>query len=269
MTALMYHDVVAAGAEDSSGFPGRDAALYKVTPEVFTSHLAAIALARPNRPLATAPGLPAPADLRDPVFSFDDGGASAMVAADGLERRGFIGHFFITTNYIGTRGFVTEHNIRELARRGHVIGSHSCSHPLRMGHCAWTQLVDEWSRSKAILADILGKDVRVASVPGGDFTPQVAEAAAEAGMTQLFTSEPTTESRQAFGVTLTGRFAIQRWTSAQTAAALAAGDWLACAQQAVVWNAKKMTKRVGGERYLQIRKLLLGHGDEVRWGDQR
>ena len=35
MTALMYHDVVEAGAQDSSGFPGRDAALYKVTPQTF------------------------------------------------------------------------------------------------------------------------------------------------------------------------------------------------------------------------------------------
>jgi hypothetical protein len=36
-----------------------------------------------------------------------------------------------------------------------------------------------------------------------------------------------------------------------------------------VWNAKKISKRLGGERYLQLRKLLLGHGNEVRWGDQR
>jgi peptidoglycan/xylan/chitin deacetylase (PgdA/CDA1 family) len=261
MTALMYHDVVATGHEDSSGFPGRDAALYKVTPETFASHLDAIAHARPA-PSAT-PGLPAP------VITFDDGGESAMGAADALERRGFVGHFFITANYIGTRGFVTEHHIRELARRGHVIGSHSCSHPLRIGHCVWTQLVDEWLRSRVILSDILGSDVRVASVPGGDFAPQVAEAAAEAGMERLFTSEPTNEARRAFGVMLAGRFTIQRWTSAETAAALAAGDWLPCARQAVVWNAKKMTKRLGGDRYLQIRKLLLGHGDEVQWGDQR
>jgi peptidoglycan/xylan/chitin deacetylase (PgdA/CDA1 family) len=273
MTALMYHDVVSAGAEDSSGFPGRDAALYKITPTVFASHLDAIANGTPKG---------APYDSASPrryvghrfsgaapTITFDDGGSSALVAADALERRGFSGHFFITANYIGTPGFVTDDDLRELARRGHVIGSHSCSHPLRMGHCGWTQLVDEWLRSRTILTDILGKDVRVASVPGGDFTPQVAEAAAEAGITRLFTSEPTIEPRQAFGVTLVGRFAIQRWTTAHTAAALAAGDWLRCAQQAVVWNAKKMTKLLGGERYLQIRKLLLGHGEEVRWGDQR
>src|SRR6185503_2797379 len=161
-------------------------------------------------------------------------GVSALRAADAMERRGLIGHFFVTTNYIGTRGFVTERDIRELSRRGHIVGSHSCSHPLRMGHCGWAQLLDEWSRSRSTLSDILGEDVRVASVPGGDFAPQVAEAAAKAGITRLFTSEPTRESRHAFGVTLTGRFTIQRWATAETAAALAAGAWLPCARQAMM-----------------------------------
>jgi peptidoglycan/xylan/chitin deacetylase (PgdA/CDA1 family) len=248
----MYHDVVPAGEEDTSGFPGRDAALYKVTPELFEQHLSAI-----------KSSLPAP------VITFDDGGESAIRAAEALERHGLVGYFFVTTNYIGTHGFVTASDIRELSRRGHAIGSHSCSHPLRMGHCAWTQLVDEWTRSRSTLAGILGSDVHVASVPGGDFAPQVAEAAAKAGFTRLFTSEPTLEPRQTFGLALRGRFAIQRRTTAETAAALAAGQWLPCARQAVVWNAKKISKRIGGERYLQLRKLLLGHGNEVQWGDQR
>jgi peptidoglycan/xylan/chitin deacetylase (PgdA/CDA1 family) len=256
-SALMYHDVVAVGAEDTSGFPGRDAALYKVTPEQFEEHLEAI-----EKRLRANPVPPAP------VLTFDDGGASAMRAADALERHRFVGHFFITANYIGTRGFVTAQNLRELGGRGHVVGSHSCSHPLRMGHCAWAQLLDEWTRSRSILSDILGEDVTVASVPGGDFAPQVAEAAARAGFTRLFTSEPTLEGRGAFGLMLLGRMTIQRWTTAQTAAALAAGEWLPCARQAVVWNAKKISKRVGGERYLQIRKLLLGHRSEVKWGDR-
>src|SRR5258705_76404 len=109
MTALMYHDVVPAGAEDASGFPGRDAALYKVTPELFEQHLQAI-------------------DAAGAAITFDDGGISALWAADVLERYGRLGHFFITTNYIGTPGFVSESDLRELSGRGHVIGSHSCSH---------------------------------------------------------------------------------------------------------------------------------------------
>jgi peptidoglycan/xylan/chitin deacetylase (PgdA/CDA1 family) len=255
MTALMYHDIVASGAEDTSGFPGRDAALYKVTPETFAAHLAAIKNAHP-----TPAAVP---------ITFDDGGKSAMEAAEALERHCFIGHFFITVNYIGTRGFVTEPDLRELRPRGHVIGSHSCSHPLRMGHCSWTQLREEWTRSREVLAGILGEDITVASVPGGDFTPPVAEAAAAAGFTTLFTSEPTRAARQAFGLTLVGRFTIHRWTPAATAAAFAAGEWLPCAGQALVWNAKKIGKHIAGERYLQLRKLLLGHSAEVEWGDHR
>jgi peptidoglycan/xylan/chitin deacetylase (PgdA/CDA1 family) len=256
MTALMYHDVVSTGAEDTTGFPGRDAALYKVTPDLFAAHLDAI-----------KQSVPAPPALPTPVFTFDDGGVSAMAAADLLEERQFVGHFFITTNYIGTRGFLTARDIQELARRGHSVGSHSCSHPLRMAHCAWPQLVDEWTRSRAILGEILGTEIRLASVPGGDFAAPVAEAAAQAGITTLFTSEPT-GPRRACGLVLAGRFTIQRWTGAETAAALAAGDRLARARQAIVWNAKKISKRLGGERYLQLRKLLLRHGAEVRWGDQ-
>jgi peptidoglycan/xylan/chitin deacetylase (PgdA/CDA1 family) len=285
MNALMYHDVVPADAADASGFPGKDAALYKVTPEQFDRHLTAIrqlfftgaGAPPPARTDAdTSPRIPMSAarcgrrrSHPAPVLTFDDGGVSAMAAADALERHGFVGHFFITTNYIGTRGFVTEQNLCELGERGHVIGSHSCSHPLRMGHSSWPQLLDEWTRSRSILTDILGHDVEVASVPGGDFAPQVAEAAANAGFTRLFTSEPTSEARSAFGLTLIGRYTIQRWTTAETAAALASGEWLACARQAVVWNAKKVSKRLGGERYLQLRKLLVGHGSEVQWGDQR
>ena len=284
MSALMYHDVVAVGAEDTSGFPGRDAALYKVTPETFVAHLDAIASG-----YGTPKGAPYEDDGEEapqrrhvgrrvghrfsgalpPTITFDDGGKSGMAAADLLERRGMVGHFFVTANYVGTRGFLTEDDIRDLARHGHVIGSHSCSHPLRMGHCSWPQLLDEWSRSRLILSDIVGHEVRDASVPGGDFAPQVAEAAAKVGITRLFTSEPTCDARYAFGLTLVGRFAIQRRTTTDTAAALAAGDWLPCARQAVVWNAKKMTKRLGGGRYLQIRKLLLRHGNDVQWGDQR
>jgi peptidoglycan/xylan/chitin deacetylase (PgdA/CDA1 family) len=254
-SALMYHDIVASGEEDASGFPGRDAAAYKVTQELFEEHLRAIA-AR-----AAAP-------YTDVVITFDDGGASAPMAADTLDRHGFTGHFFVTTNYIGTPGFVHERDIRELRRRGHAVGSHSCSHPLRMGHCSWPQLLDEWTRSRQRLEDILGEPVRGASVPGGDFAPQVADAAARAGFTRLFTSEPTREERHASGLILTGRYTIRRRTTAETIAGLMSGAWLPCARQAIVWNAKKISKRIGGERYLKVRKLLLGHGDDVRWGDR-
>jgi peptidoglycan/xylan/chitin deacetylase (PgdA/CDA1 family) len=251
----MYHDVVEPGAEDASGFPGRDANSYKVTVDRFRAHLDAI--------LERCP-LPAL-----PVITFDDGGSSARVAADLLEGKDLHGCFFVTANYIGTRGFVDAAAIRDLDRRGHLVGSHSCSHPLRIGHCSPGQLRDEWTRSREIVSGILGRGIEIASVPGGDFRPAVAEAAAEAGLSELFTSEPTTASRSAFGLKLHGRFIIRSWTSARIAAALSAGDYLPRVQEALAWKVKKLGKQLGGEGYLRIRRLVLGDDRHVRWGDCR
>jgi peptidoglycan/xylan/chitin deacetylase (PgdA/CDA1 family) len=242
MIALMYHDIVGAGGEESSGFPGRDAALYKVAPGVFREHLDGILREGYTQSLA---------------LTFDDGGLSAMVAAESLERRGLLGFFFITTNYIGAPGFLTAGQIRELAARGHTIGSHSCSHPLRMGHASWPQLVDEWTTSRGALQDVIGSAVTTASVPGGDFARNVAATAADAGYVQLFTSEPTRTARSFSAMSIVGRFTVQRWTSAATVRAAARGaswPWFA---QAIVWNAKKAGKRLGGEGYLRVRQFLL------------
>ncbi len=255
MTALMYHDIVADGADDASGFVGRDAALYKVTAPQFDAHLDAILQSAGSQA------------SRDFIATFDDGGVGAMTAAEALERRGLLGIFFITVNYIGTPGFVSRRDLVDLRRRGHRIGSHSCSHPLRMGHCSWSQLIHEWTHSRAVLSELLGEDIRHGSIPGGDYAPRVARAASRAGYQRLFTSEPTPFLRDAHGVTLIGRFAVRRWTSAARAAALATGRFLPCAQEALVWNTKKLMKRVCGERYLKLRRRVLGHGEDVRWGD--
>jgi len=267
--SLNYHDVVTPGDPEPTGRSVPGAWRYNLERDEFLRHLTAIAEARGTNPVAALDIAEAPHKPWPLLLTFDDGGVSAYKCiGDLLERFGWRGNFFVSTNYIGTPGFVSSDQIRDLRKRGHVVGSHSCSHPLRIGHCAWPQLVDEWTRSRAVLGDILGMEIHIASVPGGDFAPQVAEAAAQAGITTLFTSEPTGESRHAFGLTLLGRFTAQKGTNAQTAAALAAGEWLSCVRQAIVWNAKKVSKRVGGEHYLQLRRILLRHGNDVRWGDQ-
>src|SRR5437870_13740379 len=103
----MYHDVVPAGAEDSSGFLGRDAALYKIAPDMFDAHLAAITsrldardrryrLRRSNVPCGLAAMAAAPAVMAAPhaaAIPFGDGGGSALVAADLLGRHGTLRAF--------------------------------------------------------------------------------------------------------------------------------------------------------------------------------
>jgi hypothetical protein len=252
---LLYHDVVEPGQEDASGFPGAAPARYKLELDCFERQLDAIAAAGCT---ATLPVDELPAGGARPLFlTFDDGGASALRAAALVAERGWRGHFFITTDRIGAPTFVSESGLRELLAAGHVIGSHSCSHPDRMSRCSWDELVDEWARSVARLAAILGEPVTCASVPGGHYSANVARAAAAAGIATLFTSEPTTRVSTVDGCRVLGRYSILKGTPATTAAALAAGRLGPRTRQLAWWTAKKVAKRSGGGAYERLRRSLL------------
>jgi peptidoglycan/xylan/chitin deacetylase (PgdA/CDA1 family) len=262
--ALQYHDVIDDAAREPSGFTHGTALSYKLRESDFARHLDAIrTVADPSgvtaHALAAAARAGGVVDGAVPVlFTFDDGGRSAHArTARLLERHGWRGHFLITTDYIGAPTFLSAAEIRDLDARGHVIGAHSCSHPVRMSHCTWAELVREWSGSVRVLGDILGHPVTVASVPGGYYSRAVAEAAAAAGVRVLFTSEPTTRCARVGDCLVVGRFTLRQGSSPATAAQLAAGSPRALAGEWMLWNAKKVAKQVGGRAYLRVRKALL------------
>lgn len=242
--ALEYHDVVDRQDSDGSGFPGAAAASYKLTVESFARHLAVIA-AEPERVALT----------------FDDGGVSAIARiAPVLEANGLRGAFFITTDRIGTPGFLTSTQIVDLYRRGHSIGSHSCSHPTRMAACSASDMAHEWGDSIARLTQILGAPVTTASVPGGYFSRAVAEAAAAAGVRMLFTSEPTTRIARYGDCTVIGRYTLRRDDPPEHVAALVAASSTARRLEWLKWNAKKVAKALGGRAYLRLREVVFRGG---------
>ena len=266
---LMYHDVVEAGRADESGFVSADANVYKLETAQFAAHLRAIAARQKQPPLVASDLLRETSHAESWLLTFDDGGASAHARiADMLEEKGWRGHFFVTTDYINAQAFLTPAQIRDLHARGHVIGSHSCSHPLRMSHSAPAEMLREWRESLAVLSDLLGQRVNTASVPGGYYSSEVAAAAAEAGCKVLFTSEPLTRVREVQGCLIVGRYSIQRDTPPQTVAGLATGQLAPSLQQSLAWNAKKIAKRLGGENYIKLRKSLLARRAK-RDGEQR
>ncbi|NHN29385.1 polysaccharide deacetylase family protein [Paenibacillus agricola] len=265
MISLMYHDVVTAGKEDSSGFLGKDAGAYKLGKEQFKLHLDQIALNQRIRiktvfeALQKQAGLPHTVAPRTVTLTFDDGGVSAYsMIADMLEEKGWRGHFFITTSHIGTEGFLSKEQIRALHARGHIIGAHSCTHPTRFSECTWDQQVHEWKASVQALSELLGESVTTASIPGGSYSVQLAKAAALGGVRYLFTSEPKTGISIVDGCLILGRYAMKKATSPKTAAAIAAGDPVQRMRQAIYWNLKKAAKTVAGTVYLDIRRRMLG-----------
>src|SRR5690606_32876618 len=134
-------------------------------------------------------------------------------------------------------------------RRGHVIGSHSASHPERMSWLAPVGQYEEWRRSLERLGSIIGAPVRVASVPNGFYSPAVARSASAAGIQVLFTSEPTVKAAQVDSCLVLGRYSVQARTPAAAAAALLGRSPVDRLKQSYSWTVKKVAKSLAGESY--------------------
>jgi peptidoglycan/xylan/chitin deacetylase (PgdA/CDA1 family) len=204
-----YHEVT--DQPSASGFQRPGALPYTLTPQAFAEHLAQIAASdvRPTRVTDidfTQPG-------RFLVLTFDDGGKSAVYAGDELCRRGWTGHFFLVSSLIGRRTFVAASDVRYLASCGHVVGTHSHTHPDIFPDLSPERMLEEWRTSADAIGALLGEPCVTASVPGGDISRQVLESAAGAGVRYLFTSEPWLSPRAVNGCWVLGRFSPKVGTS--------------------------------------------------------
>jgi peptidoglycan/xylan/chitin deacetylase (PgdA/CDA1 family) len=252
--SLAFHDVTDGSNVARAGYK----ALYKLERKDFHNHMLSI---RQQAGTARVRSIDRFRPWKDEVcvfLTFDDGELGAYThVADELEQHGWRGHFFITTDWIGSPGFLDRQQIRELRSRGHVVGSHSCSHPARMSHLSWDQLMREWSESCAILSDILGEHVRVASVPDGYYSRKVGKAAAAAGIEVLFTSEATAATSILDGCLVLGRYFIQMHTPPAVSGQIAAGRIGPRWRQTLLWGSKKPLKALMGESYFAMRRYLI------------
>ncbi len=256
LAALMYHDVVGldgpAGGLDAAG-----ADVYTVTMAEFQRQLDGIAGAVATPPLRIAGAIGELGGEGAWALTFDDGGAGAGEVGDLLAARGWSAHFFVITDMIGRPGFLDWEGVRALAAQGHVIGSHSCSHPARMTDLPPARLREEWSRSVSVLSDALGEPVRTASVPGGFYSDAVGRAAARSGIRTLFISAPRRSIGRVEGCALAGRFAVRGSTRTTGVVAAATGAPLPWLAQRAGWELRGVAKRLGGRRYEVLREKLL------------
>jgi len=259
LVSLLFHDVYADDPSES-GFAGAAADRYKLPLAAFERQLDGLARARRDAPLLVDDRTVAVGRTAFAI-TIDDGGVSLYTqVADRLERLGWRAHCFITTGRIGERGFLAPSQLRELRARGHVLGSHSASHPTRFGALSPREMVKEWGESRAALQDLLGQDVTVGSVPGGYYTPRVAAAAAEAGLRVLFTSEPETRVRVVGGCLMIGRFTVRRTARDDFAARVAGLEPSTLLREWAVWNGKKAAKRLLGAAYPRLASATAAGG---------
>ncbi len=206
---LGYHEVTDNVFE--SGFQRPLAMRYKHTTAAFRDHLDTIA-ANGRRPeLVTNIDFSRPSTHL--LLTFDDGGKSALYVNEELCKRGWRAHFLITTELIGQRTFLDKQGIRLLRQCGHIVGSHSHTHPDIFSDQTLQSMIWQWRTSCDILSQLLGEPCTVASVPGGDISHMVLSSALASDIRYLFTSEPWLNPRRVGDCWVLGRAAVKANTS--------------------------------------------------------
>ncbi len=123
------------------------------------------------------------------ILTFDDGHKSDItLALPLLQRFESKATFFVTTNWIGKKGYMNEADLRELNAMGMSVQSHGKSHIFLDN--SRLDLYMELMESKKMLEDILGQPVHYLSFPGGRYTDKVLRNARKVGFKAVFCSVP-------------------------------------------------------------------------------
>ena len=110
----------------------------------------------------------APLPAKPVMLTFDDGYADAYsVVLPLLKKYSFVGVFFVTVNRVGTAGYLTRDQVRELADAGMDVESHAMDH-VSMNTSAATQRY-QMCTARQYLSDWTGTDVRHFAYPSGDY----------------------------------------------------------------------------------------------------
>lgn len=231
MVVLMYHDVY-AHEKNESGFQNETALGYKVNSSEFERQINKICAN--NSPDAYA-------------LSFDDGGTSfSELILPILDKYHVKGHFFIATNYIGTVGFLTEDQIREIRSHGHFIGAHTASHCSNLSQMKDEDIKREWEISINRLENVLGEKITEVSIPCGNYDKRTLDVlSCIDNISKVYTSDPTTKEKYVKNLCVIGRFGIKENMSSD----------VACK---IVSSRSFRSKIVIRKTFLNILKLVFG-----------
>jgi peptidoglycan/xylan/chitin deacetylase (PgdA/CDA1 family) len=219
--ALMYHELHIEGRPLVDADPGY--AVYAVGRDTFREHMDYLVRAGVRcRSLGEAR---ARGDARIIALTFDDGCETDWTeAVPILKQRSFGATFFVIAGFLGTRGYMSAAQLRELASAGFELGSHSLTHRM-LPTLPQAEIVRELAGSKAKIEDTAGAPVRHFSCPHGRWSPLIATAARDAGYETVSTSRVGLNTPTTPPLALR-RVAVKRGHDLATFAAMARGRGL-------------------------------------------
>ncbi len=211
----------------------------------------------PASALGRASG-PRPAAAPTPVprvqVTFDDGWRDSVeLGGPLLEAHGWQALLFVTTDFLGHPQFVTRSHLVGLPPHVFRVGSHAQTHRF-LNELPDDHVRCELATSKAVLENIIGREVDALSIPNGAVDERVRQIAVEVGYRFVFTSNAHANTPQTGRLNI-GRFAIRRTTTADE---IARAGRTGFAAESLRRRLLEVPKRLLGPRaYRRLRALLL------------
>lgn len=190
------------------------------------------------------------------LLTFDDGWRDSVdVGGPILEEHGLQALLFVTTDLIGHPFFVDRRQLQGLPST-FAVGSHARTHRL-LAELPDDEVRAELADSKAVLEDILGREVDTIAFPGGAFDRRVLRMTREAGYRMIFTSMPAVNhcSRRTNSLPTIGRLAVKTGTPDETLRRWLRGD---VRRERIRVRALEGAKRLlGRQTYRRLRSRLI------------
>jgi len=122
------------------------------------------------------------------ILTFDDGHKSDLLAAEMMESCGYRGVFYVPVEHLDRESFLSRNDVKRLSAQGFRIGSHGLTHQPLTNHSE-ARLWDELYRSRLVLEDLIGREVRDLAVPFGRYTARILATVRAAGYERIMTSD--------------------------------------------------------------------------------
>ena len=185
------------------------------------------------------------------TITFDDGDLTNYTQAyPVLKELGLKAYFFILVGRVGTTGYLSWDQIKELKDNGMIIGSHGMTHKI-MAAMNNSELDYEISESKKILEDKLKTSIDYFSIPRGFYNDLIIKKLKDSGYKVIFTSDQ--RDKDGFKV---GRIPVKGSWSLQYFISVLDGKYIF--KDSVIESIKGVVKSALGSRgYDKLRSILI------------
>jgi peptidoglycan/xylan/chitin deacetylase (PgdA/CDA1 family) len=249
---LMYHELELPGRKLVQSAPGY--VRYILPLETFQNQMQWLKNSG-YRGLSVSEAIRYPQEL-SVCLTFDDGCETDLIAAAPVLREfGFRATSYLTSGWLGTPGYLSTDQVRELDSLGFEIGCHSITHPY-LSDISDFELGREIVDAKLQIEQILGHTIEHFSCPGGRYDERTLETARRAGFRTVANSRFYANSSGTSSYEL-GRVAMLRDMSLQEFGATCQGRGLW--KKELQDRTRRSVRQVLGNRaYDKLRAAVLG-----------